>query len=89
MMTIGYSAGALAITLLAIAYLGRIDPKRRRVFATSASEWLPHSRFAGWVLVLFPGLFLILVGQLSAFLIWFGAATVASWGMAVRPPRRS
>ena len=88
-MTIGYSAGALAITLLAIAYLGLIDPKRRRVFATSSSKWLPHSRIGGWALVLFPGLFLILVGQLSAFLIWFGASTVASWGMAARRPRRS
>ncbi len=87
-MTMVYSAGALAVTLLAMVYLGLIDPKRGRVFATSTSKWLPHSRFAGWALVLLPGVALILAGQLSAFLIWFGAATVASWGMAVRPPRR-
>lgn len=85
---IGYSAGALAITLLAITYLGLIDPKRRRVFDTSVSKWLPHSRIAGWILVLLPGVVLIIAGQLSAFLIWFGAATVVSWGMAARPPRR-
>ena len=89
MITTGYSAGALAITLLAIAYLGLIDPKRRRLFASSTVKWLPHSRLVGWAAVLLPGLGLGPVGQLSAFLIWFGAAMVASWGMTARPPKRS
>ena len=84
MTELGYSAGALLMTLLAVGDLALIDSKRKRVLATPESKWLPRSRLAGWASVPLPGLFLILQGELSAFLIWFGTATMCPWLISSR-----
>ena len=79
MTALGYSAGALLMTLLAVGYLALIDPKRKQALANLGSKWLPRSRLAGWAIVLLPGLFLIVHGAFSAFLIWFGCAIICLW----------
>ncbi len=79
-------AAALAVSITGLGYLLLIDEKRRRVFRVGRSFALPRSKVAGWLLVLVPGLCLVTIGQISAFLAWFGAVTICAWLMSARHP---
>lgn len=87
MNTFLFSAAALVISLSAVMYLLAIDEKRRRVFRIAHRAKIPQSTLAGWAGILIPGLALIFLGQISAFLVWFGAVTVCAWLMARKRPR--
>lgn len=87
MMTFFYFAIALATSLLGVFYLLAIDEKRRRVLRTAQRIKIPRSTPTGWACVLLPGLILIFLGQISAFLAWFGAVTVCAWLIACKEPR--
>ena len=77
---------ALAVSIAGLSYLLLIDEKRQRVFRVERSLVLPRSKAAGWAIVLAPSACLVVIGQVSAFLAWFGAVTISAWLMAARRP---
>jgi hypothetical protein len=83
--TIAFVA-ALALSIAGLCYVLLIDEKRRRVFRIQRSFALPRSKLAGWLMVLGPGIGLLTIGQVSAFLAWFGAVTTSAWLMAATRP---
>jgi hypothetical protein len=73
---------AIAITALAILLLGLSDPKRDRRRRNSG-QWSGRSRGFLTLLALLPGGWFIHAGNGAYFLMWFGAATIMGWVVAL------
>ncbi|MEM0928731.1 MAG: hypothetical protein AAGI89_05505 [Pseudomonadota bacterium] len=77
---------ATLLSAAAIAYLLLTDPKRARVFKQKSIVSLPRKPRLAWVIVFSPAAVLLVAGQTSAFLAWFGTMTVVGWLMAMKRP---
>lgn len=86
MSTVVLFLAATAASLIAVVYLLYTDAKRTRVFRIDRRMALPRSARAGWALTFAPGVALLALGELSAFLVWCGAITVLAWLVAARTP---
>ena len=87
MTVIAYIA-AIAVTLVALAYLASTDPKRRRVANLPTYEGKRRAVFA-LLSALLPGIALIVMGDGAGLVVWLGATTILGWGVAALPPERS
>lgn len=88
--TLLYSLLAITFSTLAVLWLRRGDIKRARVL----NKPIPVNRtktivVTGWLAVLLPVAPLILIGNLVALVVWFGAMTVVGWILAANRPSRS
>lgn len=77
--------GAVLISLAALLWMSRHDPKRRRAFGQAASDnpvpgWLPL------VVVLIPGVVLIALGLWAGLVIWMGAVCAFGWALIAVTP---
>lgn len=79
MMTTVFFLAALITSLTGFGYLAYINPKRRRLKNASKHMPVPSISKLGWLIVAGPGLPLLLLGELSAFVSWLGALSVAGW----------
>ena len=70
---------AIVVSLAGIGYLLATDQKRRRSRGVRKAAKLPQSKFAGWAIVIVPGLLLLMLGEPGAFLAWFGSTIVGAW----------
>ena len=74
---------ALAVSSALIFLLCIGDPKRRRTMRIKDGE---QSRAMRWLLsaaICLPGLWLALIGDSAAFLIWLGGCCVVGWLVAL------
>lgn len=76
------------VSLAALAALAATDPKRRRAFRLPPLAAPPAPRLL-WTAALAPGLLATFAGGGGGFVLWFGAATVAGWGLAALSPDRT
>lgn len=87
MSLIGVIACAGA-SLAALTALAATDPKRRRAFRLPALAATPDRRPL-WAAALAPGALAAFTGGGGGFVLWFGAAAVAGWGLAALSPERT
>lgn len=73
---------ALAFSLLALAWLGWRDPKRRRSLGRSGRAGVAERRGLT-LLALLPGAVLALAGAWPAWLLWLGGLAVGGWGLVL------
>lgn len=85
MTTFLVAASATAVSLLGLAYLAAVDPKRRRSFGLAAPRHPGLAMFV-WPVVFLPGIVLLLLGQSAGFVLWFACVTVAGWRLAAMAP---
>lgn len=78
----------IGVSLAALAALAATDPKRRRAFRMPALAAAPDRRLL-WTLALVPGILAPLFDGGAGFVLWFGATTVAGWGLAALSPART
>ncbi len=76
---------ALLSTFSCILLLGVIDPKRWAKYRRHSVD-LAKLRVALWLLALAPGIYYLIVQNGADFLIWFGAATIIGWLVALGLP---
>lgn len=74
---------ALLVSLAGFVYLAVTDPKRRRVSKTARPLSVPRVASLGWLCVVLPGIPLLALGEISAFVSWLGAITVGGWLLVV------
>lgn len=83
-MTAILTTAAVAVTLMALAYVTATDPKRRRAFK------LPPRRrrflVAAWLFASAPGVALLAAGYSAPFVLWLGATSIGGWLIAARTP---
>ncbi|MEM8919304.1 MAG: hypothetical protein AAGE37_10635 [Pseudomonadota bacterium] len=72
----------IAVSLSAIAFLGWVDPKRRRVDSADLSGQSIPKRVAIVVSCL-PGVVLVALGEWPEFFLWTGSVSVAGWAFVV------
>ena len=74
---------ALLVSLMGLGYLALTDPKRRRIAHVPKQSPVVRIASLGWSVVALPGAVLLLLGEVSAFVCWLGAITVAGWLLVV------
>lgn len=79
----GATLAALALSAALILLLCIGDPKRRRSERIKGGEQGPVARRLLFGAVCLPGLWLALIGDSAAFLIWLGGCCVAGWLVAL------
>lgn len=70
---------AVAFSAAMIVLLWRGDPKRRRVAGLPGGGEGVATRRLLAVAALLPGVFLAIVGDSAAFLVWLGSCAVGGW----------
>lgn len=86
-MIVAVTVAGSAASLAALGYLAATDPKRRRAFRLPPIA-ARHPGLA-WAAVVAPGAAVAWLAGGGGFLVWFGAATVAGWGIAALRPQRA
>lgn len=84
-MTVFATLLAMTVTVSAIVWLVKTDPKRRRVFGLSPYDGPRHAG-AALTLVFLPGLALVMLNNGAALVVWLGATTVVGWGIVAVTP---
>jgi hypothetical protein len=82
---------ATGFSIAMITLLWRGDPKRRRVAGLPSGEHSAPKRRLIFVALLLPGLFFVVAGDSSAFLIWLGCCAVGGWlitQLGIRDPAK-
>lgn len=78
---VGSALVALALSTIAILALCIGDPKRRRA-AGDRSEMSPRWRRLLVVGACLPGVACLLLGEVAAFMLWFGGSALSGWSVA-------
>jgi hypothetical protein len=73
------SLAAIALSAILIVILGLGDPKRRRSMGNVAGGHGTVVRRLLAFAACLPGLYLAVIGDAAAFLIWFGGCSVVGW----------
>lgn len=84
-MTAGITLAAIAVSLLAIAYLSATDPKRRRSFKLQPHKGRRHV-ITACLLAFAPGFALLISGQSAAFVMWLGTVSLLGWLLILWAP---
>ena len=75
---------ASIVSVCAVFLLRARDEKRLRVFGVAGKAVSPRVRAGLWGVVFLPGVALLLLSHVSAFLSWFGLLTVSGWLIAAQ-----